>query len=613
MMPGRAAFDRPPLVVFMVAVVLAGLVALAQPFYFTDRSWSDNQLLALEEIEPQRILMITVTPRDVGLYGGAPIDRGVVADVLDRLNAAGAGRVLVDLLFTAPIEAESDARLIEALHDLGPERVAVTNGFQDRLRADPMFTRGLPMVDGRLYADPDRWFRTVGPHPGVTGGANPALWLATGTLDVASLPVDQRLHPMSIERLSVNAFLETDLDDLDVANRWVIVTRSTEIGGARIYIPGYGEADRGVLIAMAAESTLVDQAVRAVRGDQAVTIIGAAALVLGFMAGIFGGPLWRKVTMSVAIALSLYLASVGVVRHFATEAQPHLAILIMLIGLLVALSYRLRLASLIAVFAKGDMSPEEAWAWNMHRDRPDAVLLFGTGGKIKRANSAAPALAKAFGEELTLARVKEIDDGGPARFGDRSYRFEWPVDTLALTVAHDVTEDVQRQEVLHRALVTDALTGVLNRKGFDKALAEAASDRRNSYVVFYLDMNGFKAVNDNHGHAAGDELLQVAANLFSEQMRTEDCIARLGGDEFAILARGRYSSDDLKKLARTIEASLQEPIAVGAARVKIGVAVGFAMPLVFGEPVADVLKRADAAMYARKAQIKRAANEPRAA
>jgi diguanylate cyclase (GGDEF)-like protein len=141
---------------------------------------------------------------------------------------------------------------------------------------------------------------------------------------------------------------------------------------------------------------------------------------------------------------------------------------------------------------------------------------------------------------------------------------------------------------------TDPLTGCLNRRGFAERLdAELArSEREGTEVALVqLDLNGFKQVNDRHGHAAGDELLRWVASTMKGLLRESDSIGRLGGDEFALLLPGIPVEEARDVAARTV-AALGE---------RIGAAAGVACHSADGGDGDELLKHADADLYAAKA------------
>jgi diguanylate cyclase (GGDEF)-like protein len=178
------------------------------------------------------------------------------------------------------------------------------------------------------------------------------------------------------------------------------------------------------------------------------------------------------------------------------------------------------------------------------------------------------------------------------------------LDRLSGVAAHAVTAlDNGRlvDHITHQA-THDQLTGAANRIGFHEKLA-AATERAGeagSVALFYIDLDGFKPVNDQHGHETGDRLLQAVATRLEARVRAGDTVARLGGDEFAVLAEGITAPAQLDAITRRVERAFEEPLAVNAARIRITASVGRAVwPLDGGEP-ADLLRRADIAMYEAK-------------
>jgi diguanylate cyclase (GGDEF)-like protein len=109
--------------------------------------------------------------------------------------------------------------------------------------------------------------------------------------------------------------------------------------------------------------------------------------------------------------------------------------------------------------------------------------------------------------------------------------------------------DEQRND-LARLSQTDALTGVLNRRGFEDRLDAELAESSGPLTLVLLDLDDFKAVNDTHGHAAGDELLRWVAQTLAGVLRHVDAVARLGGDEFAVLLPGSTRADALEPAAR---------------------------------------------------------------
>jgi len=167
---------------------------------------------------------------------------------------------------------------------------------------------------------------------------------------------------------------------------------------------------------------------------------------------------------------------------------------------------------------------------------------------------------------------------------------------------------VSKTIALHRAArqvrglaLTDALTGLANRVAFMDALERAMARQRRDglpFALLYLDLDGFKGVNDRFGHAAGDEVLRATASVLKAALRREDLAARMGGDEFACLLVGGDQPDTAATGERVRAALVQRMAVLGRAISASVGAVTFRRP---PEDAAAALARVDAVMYAAKA------------
>ncbi|MGJ5044482.1 MULTISPECIES: GGDEF domain-containing protein [unclassified Bradyrhizobium] len=151
----------------------------------------------------------------------------------------------------------------------------------------------------------------------------------------------------------------------------------------------------------------------------------------------------------------------------------------------------------------------------------------------------------------------------------------------------------------------DPLTGLSNRAGLVDALQsrlDAGGDR--SFAVLYLDLDGFKPVNDTFGHAAGDELLKIVGRTLRQTASRGDVIARIGGDEFVVLA-GDDALDHALALGERIIEVMTSPMALpGGAHVQIGISIGIAVAPEHGTDPEALLFAADAALYEAKSSGK---------
>ncbi len=175
-------------------------------------------------------------------------------------------------------------------------------------------------------------------------------------------------------------------------------------------------------------------------------------------------------------------------------------------------------------------------------------------------------------------------------------------DDLIVAVIRDVTERVIAHEHIRHLAFHDRLTGLANRTRLedDLRVALAAADRHGDLVgAIYLDLDDFKPVNDELGHAVGDDVLREVSARMRDCVRECDTVARLGGDEFVILVTRVSSREDFATVARKLEEAVEVPIPVGDREVCITASAGLAV-YETGEAAEDLVNRADHAMYRAK-------------
>jgi len=154
----------------------------------------------------------------------------------------------------------------------------------------------------------------------------------------------------------------------------------------------------------------------------------------------------------------------------------------------------------------------------------------------------------------------------------------------------------------HMAL-HDALTSLPNRSFFDQQLARslaAAQPSRDAFTVLYLDLDGFKSLNDTHGHDSGDEMLRIVAARLAQSVRAEDMVSRIGGDEFACLLAGMRSRAQLRLLAQKLFEAVAAPVQIGTLELCVCPSIGIASYPADGATTDALLRSADAAMYRAK-------------
>ncbi|MCV9961303.1 EAL domain-containing protein [Pararhizobium sp. BT-229] len=174
---------------------------------------------------------------------------------------------------------------------------------------------------------------------------------------------------------------------------------------------------------------------------------------------------------------------------------------------------------------------------------------------------------------------------------------------LSLSVMTDVTELKQAESRNHAQAITDHLTGLLNRQGFEAALDNAiskADEKATQLACIFIDLDRFKWINDNFGHAAGDEVLRQVVARIRTTLRPDDTMSRLGGDEFAILVNAEEVEALASEIGHRICASLRDPILAEGAELSVSASIGIALYPDHATNAAELLLKSDMAMYARK-------------
>ena len=181
---------------------------------------------------------------------------------------------------------------------------------------------------------------------------------------------------------------------------------------------------------------------------------------------------------------------------------------------------------------------------------------------------------------------------------------------ISLTLI-DITQRKRNEDKILADALRDPLTGVLNRRGFEKeAVAAIHSSQRGA--VLYLDLNHFKSINDRFGHRAGDALLKAFGHRLEFCLRPEDILARLGGDEFAIVLPD-VTMEDAKLVAERLVETAGEAYIIQGQEIECAASVGIALMPVHGEELWHLVSVADQAMYNAKSISKEDAANDRAA
>lgn len=263
----------------------------------------------------------------------------------------------------------------------------------------------------------------------------------------------------------------------------------------------------------------------------------------------------------------------------------------------------------------------------------DSVLIVRRDGRIDEVNPAAVAMFRRRREQLIGMNVGMLLPGielhreteGGRRPSRTQTVFEWqaveisgevfPVelsvgalqldgDILEICVVRDISDRKRIEERIRELALTDPLTKLSNRNAFRSRLDDAMANAQrigHSVALILMDLNKFKAVNDNFGHPTGDALLIEVANHLKNATRKNDTVARLGGDEFALILGGLGAMDGVRHLLDRIIEAVCTPMVIEGSLINVGASFGVAFFPGDDADAEGLIRKADLALYQAKA------------
>ena len=173
----------------------------------------------------------------------------------------------------------------------------------------------------------------------------------------------------------------------------------------------------------------------------------------------------------------------------------------------------------------------------------------------------------------------------------------------ALATQVQAQQAMRERDLMQSLANTDPLTGLSNRRGLQHALhaALAHCSPQRLVAVYLIDLDGFKPINDTHGHDVGDDLLVAVGHRLQANVRHQtDLVARLGGDEFIIMARDLATPEQAEELGRSLLRAFEHPLTLSHLRIPVGLTIGYALAPLDSDDAQHLVRLADAAMYAGK-------------
>ncbi len=257
------------------------------------------------------------------------------------------------------------------------------------------------------------------------------------------------------------------------------------------------------------------------------------------------------------------------------------------------------------------LTQSEAWASAIVEHAADAIWTVAPDGTIRSANTAAEWMVGLSDQDQVGRPLTDFVSAGG---GERSVcdingvsrtvliqEVEVPADPhpVHAVFARDISELKRSEQRLVHQARHDSLTGLPNRFAVLEHLEHVLIEQGASCAVLFIDIDGFKSVNDSHGHAAGDVVLQEVASRIRSYVREDDLVARLGGDEFLIVMKSTTDSEDASTFGDRVIREIEQPYVHGSHMFAVSASIGVAMANRNTAPMAAI-ERADAAVYLAK-------------
>lgn len=176
----------------------------------------------------------------------------------------------------------------------------------------------------------------------------------------------------------------------------------------------------------------------------------------------------------------------------------------------------------------------------------------------------------------------------------------WSSAAFAILLLRHLQAHVQKRLAIEHLALHDQLTGLHNRHALLEQLGQLLGPKgrqRARFGLLFMDLDGFKPVNDRYGHATGDAVLKAVAGRINSCVRQQDFAARIGGDEFVVVLQNIEQADAVTAMAQRIRTSLAQPLMIDGQQIRVGASIGMVSYPADGATADALLARADQMMY----------------
>jgi diguanylate cyclase (GGDEF)-like protein/PAS domain S-box-containing protein len=607
---------------YYLALAVAAALYLTGSLTVFEYALQDVRFRLVTRPAGDRLLLVEVDAKSLEELSVWPWPRNYHATVVDRLVAAGAQRIAFAVNFAAASTAQADARFAEALAAAGDVVLAAV--AQAGTNGQPILTEPLPSFRqhatvGSINVSPERdgLVRRMSIRRPWHDGYMPALAATLAGRESApfsSFYLDFGIQVADIPRLSYADVLKGRFDPAVVAGKLVLIGATATALGDNLPVPLWRSMPGALLHALAFNSLVQDRALQRAGPVPVLMLAGLCTLLLGCR---FARWSWRR-----GLA-ALLLASIGI-WLLAVLVQYVAPVLLDTTPCLLALwlSYAVALAGRIDRQAK-HLVLQRRSLQKVVDCSFDGILSLKKDGILHSLNPAAELIFRCRPDAVVGRPIsallpdldfKTLSRGVPQEMrGRRSDGAEFPVevsisdlmgdDRCPWTVfVRDVTERKAQEAIAYQAM-HDALTGLPNRTLLQERLEQAleeANSRGQPLALLLLDLDRFKEVNDTLGHQVGDMLLEEVGIRLRAALRETDTVARLGGDEFAALLPAKADLKMASEAAERMVEVLRTPFRLQGLALEVGTSVGIALFPDHGTTAAELLRRADVAMYTAK-------------